>query len=257
MRLFRATHLLTLALLVSVIPAALHAQFSIGVSFNVGFAPPALPVYIQPVCPQPNLMWTPGYWAYSQDQGDYFWVPGAWVPAPFVGGLWTPPYWGWNAGQYGFHGGYWGQHVGYYGGVNYGFGFGGIGFAGGEWRGGSFAYNTAVTQVNVTVIHATYVNQTIVQQGVVANPNHAAYNGGPGGIQHMATPSEQAVAKESHTNPTPVQTQHIAAAQTDKTAFAKANGGRPANVAVSKPLTAQKQAPPAAMKAAAVPAKAG
>jgi hypothetical protein len=96
-----------------------------------------LPVYVQPVCPEPNLMWTPGYWAYSQDDGDYFWVAGAWVPAPYSGALWTPPYWGWNNGNYGFYDGYWGQTVGYYGGVNYGFGFGGIGFAGGEWQGGS------------------------------------------------------------------------------------------------------------------------
>jgi hypothetical protein len=212
MRLLRATHLLVFALLVSLIPTALHAQFGIGVSINVGFAPPVLPVYVQPMCPQPNLMWTPGYWGYSQQAGDYFWVPGAWVPAPFAGGLWTPPYWGWNAGQYGFHGGYWGHHVGYYGGVNYGFGFGGNGFAGGEWRGGSFAYNTAVTQVNVNIIHTTYVNKTIVEQNIVANPNHTAYNGGPGGIQHTASPAEEAVAKEPHTNPTSFQTQHIAKA---------------------------------------------
>jgi len=170
MRLLNSARLLLIALLVLVIPASMNAQFGIGVSINVGFAPPVLPVYVQPVCPEPNLMWTPGYWAYSQDDGDYFWVPGAWVPAPYSGALWTPPYWGWAGGQYGFHDGYWGSQVGYYGGVNYGFGFGGIGFAGGEWRGGTFAYNTAVTQVNVTVIHNTYVNQTIVNQGIVANP---------------------------------------------------------------------------------------
>src|SRR5271154_2667441 len=132
MQLLRTLRLSVLALLVCVTAASLHAQFS--VSINVGFAPPVLPVYVQPVCPQPNLMWTPGYWAYSNDDGDYFWVPGAWVPAPYEGALWTPPYWGWSGGNYGFYDGYWGQTVGYYGGVNYGFGFGGIGFAGGEWR---------------------------------------------------------------------------------------------------------------------------
>ena len=26
----------------------------------------------------------------------YFWVPGAWVPAPYEGALWTPAYWGWS-----------------------------------------------------------------------------------------------------------------------------------------------------------------
>ena len=68
-------------------------------------------------------MWTPGYWAYSDDTGDYYWVPGAWVPAPYGGALWTPPYWGWYDGHLRFNEGYWGAHVGYYGGVNYGFGF--------------------------------------------------------------------------------------------------------------------------------------
>jgi len=197
MQLLRIARFLLLALLVTVVPASSYAQF--GISINVGFAPPALPVYVQPQCPQPNLMWTPGYWGYSNDDGDYYWVPGAWVPAPYGGALWTPPYWGWNSGQYGFHDGYWGQTVGYYGGVNYGFGFGGVGFAGGEWRGGSFAYNTAVTRVNVSVVNVTYVNNTIVQQGIVANPNHVAYNGGPGGVQHAPNQREQVAAKQPHT----------------------------------------------------------
>src|SRR3984957_13257314 len=197
MRPLRTKRLFLFALLIAMTAASLHAQFS--VSINVGFAPPVLPVYVQPMCPQPNLMWTPGYCAYSNDEGDSYWVRGAWVPAPYGGALWTPPYWGWNGGRYGFHNGYWGRHVGYYGGVNYGFGFGGIGFAGGEWRGNNFAYNTAVVHVNETYVHTTYVNQTVVQAGIVANPNHVAYNGGPGGIQHTATPAEQVAAHESHT----------------------------------------------------------
>ena len=246
MRLFRPVFLVLLALLVPLSAATLHAQF--GISINVGFAPPALPVYEQPPCPEVNLMWTPGYWGYDND-GGYYWVPGAWVPAPYDGALWTPPYWGWNNGQYGFHDGYWGQTVGYYGGVNYGFGFGGVGFAGGEWRGGSFAYNTAVTQVNVNIIHTTYRNTTIVQQGIVANPNHVAFNGGPGGIQHTATPREQAAEKQPHTAATSFQTQHATTARSDKTSFAKANGGHPTNLAAAKPLAAQKTSPPAGMKA--------
>ena len=92
MQVFRTIRLVLLGLLVSVSAALSHAQF--GVSINVGFAPPALPIYVQPICPQPNLMWTPGYWAYSNDNGDYYWVPGMWVPAPYLGALWTPPYWG-------------------------------------------------------------------------------------------------------------------------------------------------------------------
>ena len=34
-----------------------------------------------------GLMWMPGYWAYDYDAQSYYWVPGAWVPAPFQGAL--------------------------------------------------------------------------------------------------------------------------------------------------------------------------
>ena len=94
-----------LALLISLVPASSFA----GVMITVGIAPPPLPVYEQPLCPEAGLMWTPGYWSYGPD--GYYWVPGAWVPAPFVGALWTPGYWGWNEGQWGWNEGYWGTEV--------------------------------------------------------------------------------------------------------------------------------------------------
>ncbi|MGC2637542.1 MAG: YXWGXW repeat-containing protein [Acidobacteriaceae bacterium] len=244
MRLLRTIRFSMLALVVLLAGASMHAQLVLSIS--AGFAPPALPVYVQPPCPEANLMWTPGYWAYAADAGDYYWVPGAWVPAPYSGALWTPPYWGWANGNYGFNAGYWGRTVGFYGGVNYGYGFGGIGFAGGEWRGGSFAYNTAVTQVDVTVIHTTYVNRTIVETGTVANPRHVAFNGGPGGIQHTPTRAEKEAATQPHTPPTEVQTGHTAAARADKTSFAKANGGHPATLAVARPQAKPDEAAPAA-----------
>ena len=127
--------------------------------------------------------------AYGDD--GYYWVPGAWVPAPYEGALWTPPYWGWNEGIYVFHPGYWGHHVGYYGGINYGFGYFGIGFVGGEWRGHDFAYNTAVMHVNRTVIRNTYVNETVIRNRTIVHNNHIAYVGGPGGIRHNPTPEER------------------------------------------------------------------
>jgi WXXGXW repeat (2 copies) len=141
MRIVRFISLALLAAFVSlvVLPGATPAQVVVGVSIRL--APPALPVYEQPICPQPGFMWTPGYWAYG-DAG-YFWVPGTWVAAPRVGFLWTPGYWGWGGGLYAWHGGYWGSHIGFYGGVNYGFGYGGVGFVGGRWNGGVFAYNSA------------------------------------------------------------------------------------------------------------------
>ena len=239
MRLPRVSRWLLLALLFCLIPASSFA----GIFVSVSFGPPVLPVYVQPPCPSPDLIWTPGYWAYG-DVG-YYWVPGAWVPAPFVGGLWTPGYWGWRGGLYVFNRGYWGYHVGYYGGVNYGGGYLGIGFAGGEWRGGHMAYNTAVINVNNTVIHNTYINKTVVEQSTVANPGHVAYSGGPGGVQHTATPTEQIAAKETHTPPTTFQTQHETTAKQDKGSWAKTNGGHPQTLAVAKPLPVENKPAPA------------
>src|SRR5215469_13692677 len=107
-------------------------QAHAAVIISVGFAPPVLPVYAQPICPGPGYLWTPGYWAYGPD--GYYWVPGTWVVAPAPGLLWTPGYWGWGDGVYVWHGGYWGPHVGFYGGINYGFGYYGTGFVGGRWE---------------------------------------------------------------------------------------------------------------------------
>jgi len=240
MRLIRSARLLLLALLISVVPASSFA----GIFISVGFAPPVLPVYVQPVCPSPDLMWMPGYWHYGPD--GYFWVPGAWVPAPYSGALWTPGYWGFRGGQYIFNEGYWGAHIGFYGGVNYGFGYGGIGFAGGEWRGGHFAYNTAVINVNVNVIHSTYVDHAVVERGTVAGAGHTAYSGGPGGVKHEPTPEETAASHEQHMPPTKFQQQHVETAKADKTAYAKNNGGHPTHTAAEKPLAEEKHAPPAA-----------
>ena len=87
----------------------------------------------------------------------------------------------------------------------------------------------------------------------VANPHHMAYTGGPGGIQHTASPAERAAENEQHTSPTSVQTQHATAARADKTSFAKANGGHPKTLAVQKPLAEEKRAAPAAVKTEAKP----
>jgi hypothetical protein len=241
MKLLRTARWLMLALLLPLIPAS---QARAGVFISVNFGPPVLPVYVQPPCPQPGLMWTPGYWAYGGE--GYYWVPGAWVPAPYEGALWTPGYWGWSGGLYIFHGGYWGRHVGYYGGVNYGFGYMGMGFAGGEWRGHEFAYNTAIINVNRTVIHNTYENVTIVKQYTIVNDKHVAYSGGPGGISHQPTPQEQTYMHEQHVAPTSFQQQHIQAASTNKSSYAKNNGGKPQTLAVEKPLPAAHVQPPAA-----------
>lgn len=235
MRVLRYARWLVLAAILSVIPAASYA----GVFISVGVAPPVMPVYEQPPCPEPGWIWTPGYWAYGDD--GYYWVPGSWVPAPYVGALWTPPYWGWDDGDYMFHPGYWGPHVGYYGGINYGFGYFGIGFVGGEWHGRDFAYNTAVVNVNRTVINNVYVNKTVINNVTVVNNNHIAYAGGPGGIRHDPTPQERVAMHESHVAATPIQQQHFQAARMDRGNYFQANHGRPQTVAVARPMPAPHQ----------------
>ncbi|MGO9516239.1 MAG: YXWGXW repeat-containing protein, partial [Candidatus Korobacteraceae bacterium] len=163
------------------------AVFSLGeVAISVSFGPPVLPVYSQPYCPAPGYIWTPGYWAWSPDQNDYYWVPGTWVPAPQPGFLWTPGYWGFSAGFYRWNPGYWGPQVGFYGGINYGFGYPGDGYYGGRWQGRDFYYNRAVNNVNITNVNV--YNQTVNNVTV----NRVAYNGGPGGIQ--AQPTQQQLA---------------------------------------------------------------
>jgi hypothetical protein len=233
MRLHRAVRFLALGLLLLIIPAALSspssAQIGIGIGISVRIGPPALPVYEQPICPGPGQLWTPGYWAWGDDDG-YYWVPGTWVVAP-VGLLWTPGYWGWNNGIYAWNGGYWGPHIGFYGGVNYGFGYGGVGFVGGEWRGGAFFYNSAVMHVDTVHITNVYVNKTVI----VNNESHVAFNGGEGGVAARPTAQEEAYSHETHTPPIAAQVQQQHAASQNKALFASNNHGAPAVAATAKP----------------------
>jgi hypothetical protein len=242
MKQFRSARWLLLALLLCLIPASSSA----GVFISVGFAPPMLPVYEQPVCPEPGLMWTPGYWAYGPD--GYYWVPGAWVPAPYEGALWTPPYWGWSNGLFMFHDGYWGNHVGYYGGVNYGFGYMGIGFVGGMWRGHDFLYNTAVMRVDGSRFRNTYEDRAIVDRYTVARGSRVAFSGGAGGIQHLASPEERMAMRDQHIAKTSFQAQHESAARSDRNSYFKSNGGRPSTLAVPRPLGAETHAAPGGMR---------
>ena len=198
------------------------------VVLSVTIAPPALPVYAQPVCPGEGYIWTPGYWSYSDD-GGYFWVPGTWVEAPAVGLLWTPGYWGWANGAYIWNAGYWGPQVGFYGGINYGFGYIGTGYAGGYWTGGHFFYNTRVNNVDVHVVRNVY------QKTVVVHDSRVSFNGGHGGINARPTAEQQRFARERHTAVTAAQEQHVTQARSDRNQFASVNHGRPAVVATAKP----------------------
>jgi hypothetical protein len=200
------------------------------VRISVGFGPPAIPVYEQPICPGDGFLWTPGYWGWDGDDSDYYWVPGTWVESPEVGFLWTPPWWGWESGAFLFHDGFWGPHIGFYGGINYGFGYFGDGFVGGRWDGGHFFYNRDVLNVNVTNIHNVY-NEHVT----IVNNSHVAFNGGQGGITTRPTPQEESFDRDRHIGPVAAQTEHIQTARNDRSLRASVNQGKPAIAATARP----------------------
>ncbi len=227
MRIVTSIRTLLFALVVLAISATSFAQ--VGISVTIG--PPALPVYEQPPCPAEGYIWTPGYWAYDYNVGEYYWVPGTWVLAPQPGFLWTPGWWGWGGSAFIFHIGYWGPRVGFYGGINYGFGYFGNGYEGGRWDHDHFYYNRSVTNVNVTNIHNVY-NTTVINNTTV---NRVSYNGGNGGINARPTPEQEAAERERHIPPVAAQTQHEQLARSNPELRASANHGKPPIAATPKP----------------------
>jgi WXXGXW repeat (2 copies) len=226
MRFILSIRSLLFALVLLAISAASSAQIGFGVSIRI--APPELPVYEQPMAPGDGYIWTPGYWAYGDD--DYYWVPGTWVMAPEVGYLWTPGYWGWYDNGYRFHDGYWGTEVGFYGGINYGYGYGGHGYEGGRWDNGHFYYNQAVSRVNVSInrnVYNTRVNETTV--------NRVSFNGGNGGVQVRATSREEAEDRGHHIAPVAAQNEHVQSARSNPEQRASSNHGKPPIAATERP----------------------
>jgi hypothetical protein len=226
MKIMMSVRALLFALVVLATCGASFGQVRVAITF----APPALPVYEQPICPGDGYLWTPGYWAYDYDVSDYYWVPGTWVLAPEVGYLWTPAYWGWGDGAFVFYNGYWGPQIGFYGGINYGFGYFGHGYEGGRWDNGHFFYNRAVSNVNITVIHNVY--ETRVTN---INENHVSFNGGNGGVEARATAEEDAAGRDHHVAPVAAQVQHEQAARSNPELRASANHGKPPIAATPKP----------------------
>ena len=214
-------------LVLAVLPAISSAAVFVGVSVNI--APPALPVYVQPPCPEPGYIWTPGYWAW--DDGAYYWVPGTWIEPPEVGLLWTPGWWGWDDGAYLWHAGYWGPHVGFYGGVHYGNGYDGAGFDGGYWRGRTFFYNRAVVHVGPTFVTNVYSRPAVYRGGYA----HVSFNGGPGGVVAHASRAQIMAGHEHHVAFTSLQQRQQRMAFADRSLRADYNHGRPPIAATARP----------------------
>jgi hypothetical protein len=158
--------------------------------------------------------------------------------APYIGALWTPPYWDYEQVHYRWHRGYWSQHIGFYGGIDYGYGYVGRGFYGGYWNHDSFAYNRAVTNVNVTVVHNVY-NHTVIQNTV----NRISYNGGNGGINLRPIPSELAVLRERPMPAVTAQVEHVRQAAENRAQFASVNHGRPPVAVAAQPLVTSYREP--------------
>ena len=138
-------------------------------------------------------MWTPGYWAWDDDNG-YYWVPGTWVEAPEPGLLWTPGYWGWNDGVYAWNGGYWGPQSWILWWYQLRIRI---------WR--QWILRRRMAQQRLLLQHCrhacehpeirnVYVNRTVI----VNNNSHVAFNGGQGGVQVRPTPQQESYMHKHH-----------------------------------------------------------
>lgn len=234
---FRLSAILLAGAIAIAVPMPAKAQVAVGITVDIG--PPAIPVYTQPPCPEPNYLWTPGYWGWGA--GGYYWVPGTWVRPARVGYYWTPGYWGFNSGYYAWHQGYWGPRVGFYGGINYGFGYFGLGYVGGAWAGSTFRYNTAVTAVNRTIIRNVYVDRTVIHNRYYGPPR-VSYFGGPHGVQRAPTRDELVAARAPHIAPHSEQVAHERMAAQDRAALSTVNRGTPPRPAVQRAFTPQRSA---------------
>jgi hypothetical protein len=212
-----------------------NEQDTTGQALEADQPPPQLPTYDQPEAPEPDYLWTPGYWAWAPV--GYYWVPGVWCAAPYRGALWTPGYWYFYGNRYRFHRGFWGLYVGFYGGINYGFGYFGTGYRGGYWNGPHFYYNRAVNRINPTRITNVY-NHTVIVNNVTMN--RISYNGGRGGLQARPQPAELVAMRQPRTPPMTTQLQVQRQSAENRAQYFNTNRGRPAIVAAPRPIMADK-----------------
>jgi WXXGXW repeat (2 copies) len=208
--------------------------------------PPPLPIYEQPPAPEPDYLWTPGYWAWANE--GYYWVPGCWVAAPYRGALWTPGYWAFVGSNYRFHHGFWGLHIGFYGGVNYGFGYFGHGYYGGYWDNDHFRYNTAVNRIDRNRIPYVYARDVPVNYRRA--DNHVSFDGGRGGLHERPLAAEIEVLHERRNAPMQSQIQIQREAGQNRQQFFNQNRGRPGMAVAARPVAADRT-PPAVLPAVA------
>ncbi|HEY5103363.1 MAG TPA: hypothetical protein VII70_11320, partial [Steroidobacteraceae bacterium] len=110
------------------------------------------------------------------------------------------------------------------------YGYGGNGFEGGYWQGGHMYYNRSV--MNMTNVHVSNVyNKTVI----VNNNTRVSFNGGNGGVRAQPTQTELAAVHDRHVAPTPMQTEHVRTASSNRALLASVNHGAPAIAATSKP----------------------
>ena len=62
MKALRSARVLLFAFLLCLVPTSSFA----GIFISINIAPPVMPVYVQPPCPEEGLMWVPGYWHYGE-----------------------------------------------------------------------------------------------------------------------------------------------------------------------------------------------
>jgi hypothetical protein len=169
--------------------------------------------------------------------------------APWLGALWTPPYWGYQDGRYLLHAGYWGAHIGFYGGVDYGFGYPGRGYYGAYWNHGQIFYNRTVTNIDTNVVRNYYAYNAPRGPG-----NRVSYNGGSGGINVRPTAQEAAALREPRVPPMAAQQRHEHEASADRNQFAAPGRPQPASMAAGRALETEYRSP-ASLPPAAVPAR--
>jgi hypothetical protein len=174
----------------------------------------------------------PGYWAWSDDAGGYYWVPGTWVEPPQPNLLWTPGYWGWADGAYLWHEGYWGPTVGFYGGVDYGYGYGPHGYDGGRWDHGVFFYNSAANRFPPGA-HFDHVYRHPMQYGGPAS--RVSFNGGDEGVHERPSPEQMRAERESHVMPIAAQRELMDSASHNRQMRADFNHGHPGVAATRRP----------------------